>query len=93
MCNMADIAANRVEANLSDQGALAEREVITAKISRKAADGWRQFCAANGVTLTALIEVAGLDLAKETSPPTVEARVKMVQRAREIDLERRSRRR
>lgn len=70
-----------------------DREILTAKVSRQAADGWREFCAANGVTITALIEVAGLDLAAETIPPTVEARVKMVQRARDVDLERRSRRR
>ena len=82
-----------VEVDLSEEGGVVEREVITAKISRQAAEGWRKFCAENGVTLTALIEVAGLDLAQETSPPTVAARINMVQRAREIDLERRSRRR
>lgn len=70
-----------------------EREVITAKISRQAADGWRRFCAGNGVTLTALIEVAGIDLATETIPPTVEARQKMIEQARQIDLARRSRKR
>ena len=78
---------------MSEEGVLVEREVITAKISHQAAEGWRKFCAENGVTLTALIEVAGLDLAQETSPPSVAARVRMVQRARVIDLERRSRRR
>lgn len=77
---------------MSELEAVDDRKVITAKISRESAEGWRKFCVANGVTLTALIEVAGLDLAVESSPPAVEARIKMIARAREVDLARRSRR-
>lgn len=70
-----------------------DREVLTAKISRRSHDGWRKFCARNGITITAFVEVAGLELAAETIPPTVEAREKMVSKAREVDMARRSRRR
>lgn len=70
-----------------------EREVLTAKVSRESSEGWRKFCADNGITVTALIEVAGLELAAETMPPTVKARESMVEKARQIDLKRRSRRR
>lgn len=70
-----------------------DREVITAKISKQSHDGWRNFCANNGISITAFIEVAGRDLAAETMPPTVEARLKMIAMAREVDMERRSRKR
>ena len=70
----------------------AERVVITAKISRRAAEGWRNFCDVNGVSLTAMLEVAGIDLAQETSPPSVTARLQMIVDAREVDRLRRMRR-
>ena len=71
---------------------MSDKKVISAKISKESADGWRDFCHDNGVSLTALIEVAGLQLAQETHPPTVQARVKMVEEARRVDIERRARR-
>ena len=70
-----------------------EREVISAKISRRAAEGWRVFCERNGISVTAMLEIAGLELEGETAPPTVEARRQMVESARELDTERRRRRR
>ena len=68
-----------------------EREILSAKISRQSAEGWRGFCAANGISLTAMLEVAGQDLAREPVPPTTQARIRMVAEAREVDIRRRSR--
>ena len=68
-----------------------EREILSAKISRKSAEGWRQFCAANGISLTAMLEVAGLELADEPVPPKTDARIRMIAGAREVDIRRRSR--
>jgi len=68
-----------------------EREILSVKISKKSIEGWRDFCAHGGVSLTALVEVAGLQLADETMPPKVQARMEMIKLAREVDLERRSR--
>lgn len=68
-----------------------EREILSAKISRRAAEGWRGFCARHGISVTSFIEVAGRELYDETSPPTVEARQRMIIAAREIDRIRRSR--
>ena len=70
-----------------------DRVALTAKISPESAEGWQNFCADNGISLTAFIEVAGLALARETFPPSVEARAQMVDDARKVDLARRSRRR
>ena len=70
-----------------------DREVLSAKISLEAVNGWKKFCQANGVTLTAMIEVAGIELGKETHPPTIPTRINMVGMAREIDISRRSRKR
>ena len=67
------------------------RETLTAKISPESARGWKEFCNNNGISLTAMIEVAGLELAQETNPPSVPARAKMVENARVVDIERRSR--
>lgn len=72
---------------------LEEREILSAKISREAAEGWRGFCASNGISVSAFLEVAGRELAKETIPPTTLAHERMVITAREVDIERRSRRR
>jgi len=43
------------------------------------------------VSLSAMLEVAGLELAAETMPPTVETRQRMILTAREIDRMRRVR--
>jgi len=76
----------------TEQGVGKKREVISAKVSSESADGWRKFCFDNGVSISALLEVAGLQLAGETFPPTVAERKKMVQMAREVDILRRTRR-
>ena len=65
---------------------------LSAKVSQQSADGWKNFCSKNGITLSAFLEVAGLQLLNETAPPKVEERVKMVELARQIDQQRRVRR-
>lgn len=69
------------------------KEVLSAKISHQAANGWRDFCGHHGISVSALLEVAGRELAAETMPPTEEARIRMVKAARQIDQQRRSRKR
>ena len=68
-----------------------EREILSAKISRQSAEGWRNYCAANGISLTSMLEVAGLELAVEPVPPMTEARIEMIEKARQVDIKRRSR--
>ena len=65
---------------------------ISVKVSEQSSNGWKQFCEKNGITLSAFIEVAGLQLLDETAPPQVEARQKMVEMSRKIDQQRRVRR-
>ena len=67
------------------------RKIVSAKLSKEAAEGWQKFCHANGVSLSAMMEVAGLQLGEEDSPPRNPTRVGMVELARSIDIERRSR--
>ena len=69
----------------------AGKEVISAKISSESAAGWRNFCEANGISMSAMIEVAGLELAKEGHPPTIPARQQLVEQARAVDIARRAR--
>jgi len=64
---------------------------ISVKVSNQSANGWKQFCEKNGITLSAFIEAAGLELIDETAPPKVEARRQMVELSREIDQQRRVR--
>ena len=66
------------------------REVLSAKISSYAVSGWREFCARHGVTITAMLEVAGRELAQESDPP-IKARRDMITKARQVDLHRRKR--
>ena len=66
------------------------REILSAKISSESAAGWREFCHTHGITLTAMLEVAGLELGKEANPP-ISARLRMVENAREVDRNRRAR--
>ena len=72
---------------------LHEKEVQTARISRRAAAGFRSFCAAHGITVTGFLEVAGRELAAESPEVRVEMRREMIEMARRVDLERRSRKR
>ncbi len=64
---------------------------ISVKVTEQSAEGWKSFCDANGITLSAFIEVAGRQLATETHPPSVEERIRMVDLARDIDRQRRTR--
>ena len=68
-----------------------ECDVITARISGEAAEGWRSFCALNGISVTALIEVLGLYLAAKRLPANAELQQRIVEDARKIDRQRRSR--
>lgn len=68
-----------------------EREVLTAKLSSYAAEGWRSFCASNGITVTAMLEVVCRELGADKLPPTIEGRQQLVASAREVDRLRRSR--
>lgn len=64
---------------------------ISVKVTEQSAKGWKSFCDANGITLSAFIEVAGRQLATETHPPSVKERIHMVELARDIDRQRRTR--
>lgn len=64
---------------------------ISVKVTEQSAKGWKSFCDANGITLSAFIEVAGQQLAAETHPPSVKERIRMVELARDIDRQRRTR--
>lgn len=68
-----------------------DRETLSAKVSADSAKGWKEFCRNNGISLAAMLEVAGLRLAQESYPPRLEERVSMVDAARKIDIERRAR--
>ena len=70
-----------------------EREMIGARVSAASAEGWRAFCAQNGVSLSAFIEIAGVRLADEPYPPQTPERIAMIEEARQVDQERRSRQR
>ena len=69
-----------------------KREIVSGRVSAQSAEGWRSFCRKNGISLAGFLEAAGLALARETFPPSVKERQRLVQKAREVDLERRSRR-
>lgn len=68
------------------------REVISAKVSLKSAKGWRDFCAEHGISMSAALEAAGLRLAKSPTGSLEDARRSLVEDARLIDIQRRSRR-
>jgi len=68
------------------------REIVSGRVSITAAEGWRNFCEGNGISLSAFLEAAGLALVKETFPPSIAARRALVDEARRVDLQRRSRR-
>lgn len=68
-----------------------EREILSAKISAHALEGWRSFCALSGISLTAMLEIVCHDLGEGTLPTSDEARQQLVASAREVDLARRSR--
>jgi hypothetical protein len=63
---------------------------IGAWLSDEAAAGWQQFAAANGVTVTALLEAFGVAFPLPDLPER--AVTEIVGIARQVDLERRARR-
>lgn len=69
---------------------MTERVQVTTRISPDSRRGWDRACLAAGVTMTALMEAIGLDLLEHGIRS--DAGREMVERARQIDLERRSRR-
>ena len=77
---------------MSERKQKKDRVTISAKISPEASLGWRNFCDQNGISVAAMLEIAGVQLANEAFPPKVEERRKMVHLAREIDRQRRDRR-
>ena len=64
---------------------------LSVKVSKLSAEGWKNFCDKNGITLSAFIEIAGLELIDETAPPAIRERQIMVEKARQVDQKRRSR--
>ncbi len=68
------------------------REIVSGRVSAASAKGWKDFCQNNGISLAAFLEAAGLALSKESFPPSVKERQMLVERAREVDLERPRRR-
>jgi hypothetical protein len=60
---------------------------IRARLTDEAAQAWDRLVTAEGVTVTALVEALGRELGEGTWRPTRRA----VERARQIDRERRSR--
>ena len=70
----------------------APRAILSARVSEDSAEGWHSFCDKNGVSLSAIIEVTGLELLNEQSPPIEPMRQRLVAEARTIDIQRRTRR-
>lgn len=77
---------------LGNQDKAQDRVTISGKVSPESAAGWRSFCEQNGITVAAMLEIAGLQLAAESFPPKVKERREMVEMARKIDRDRRDRR-
>ncbi len=75
---------------MDDEGNNA-RVVISAKVSRASADGWKAFCRENGVSMAAVLEVAGRMLGAGRLSTHDDIRVRMVDDARAVDIARRSR--
>jgi hypothetical protein len=68
---------------------------LEARLSDHASAGWENWAAVQGVTLTALLEALGLELAEQTPDLTSETKRllrRTVKRAREIQRERSRRR-
>ena len=93
MLNYVNRLANIHCTNLKMSKSKSPEVTLSVKVTSKSAEGWKKFCEKNGVTLSAFIEVAGLELVNETAPPKVKARQEMIIQAREIDQKRRVRKR
>jgi hypothetical protein len=64
---------------------------VTVRLSGEARDGWERVCEAEGVSLTALMEAIGC-VFWETGVTQLPASRMVLERARHIDMERRTRR-
>lgn len=71
--------------------AMAERVKVTLRLTPEARMGYERVCEAEGVTLAALVEAIGLTF-YESGVTKLPAAQMVLDRARGIDLERRSRR-
>lgn len=67
------------------------RRAIHAYVSDVAYDAWQDFASANGVSVTALIETVGLQLAEEPEEAQDPGRKGWIKAARKVDGERRRR--
>lgn len=63
---------------------------VTTRLSDRSRSGWEKACLRAGVTLTALIEATGLELHNGPIDST-ERGARIVELARQIDLDRRAR--
>ena len=70
-----------------------DRAILSARVTEDSAEGWHSFCEKNGVSLSAIIEVTGLELLNEQSPPIEPMRQRLVTEARAVDIQRRARKR
>lgn len=68
-----------------------KRRNLHVRVTDESFDGWTAFANRHGVSLAALVEAMGVQLG-ETLDPESEPGWKMVEQARRIDAERRSRR-
>ena len=63
---------------------------VTLRLSERARTGWERVCLAHGVSMTALAEAMGEELFEHGV--TTDLQRAVIERARQIDMERRSRR-
>lgn len=69
-----------------------EKVVISARVTRSSAQGWRTFCEANGISLSAMLEVVGKILIEDRATAEQFFGTEIAMQARAIDIQRRSRR-
>lgn len=70
-----------------------ERRTINCRVSVEAYDTWREFCDTYGVSLTALLEAIAFEMTQLLQDKSMEpVETAIVEHARRIDGERRSRR-
>lgn len=71
---------------------MGDKTTVTVRMSRDCRRGWDKACQRYGVTLTALVEAIGCDLLDHGGTTSKDRGPALIERAREIDRERRSRR-
>ena len=60
------------------------RQILTAKISEEAANGWRDFCEMHGISVSALLEAAGEAAGRDIAGPPGLARQRTCSRMIEV---------